>query len=606
MDEQGYAGPGTLAIGDDRYEVRVELRGVFEPIDGRFHWYGRIAAHDGLAAALGPARAAGTLTTPEGQADCEVSDPDPWQRYRVSGRSTPPFAVTTDLPPEEDEGTASGQAAAGDQGHVRVAIIGAGFGGLGAGIALLRSGRHDFVILERADSVGGTWRDNTYPGCACDVPSHLYSFSRAPNPAWSRSFSAQPEIRRYLEDVTDRYGLRRHIRFGADLSEARWDAGAARWRLSTSRGALSADVLVSAAGPLSAPALPDVSGLETFPGEVFHSARWNHDYDLAGQRVAVVGTGASAIQIVPAIQPVASQLTLFQRTPAWIMPRRDHRISGPEHWLYRHVPVTQRLARTALHVSREALVGAFTRRPARMRAAQRMALAHLNRSVPDPDLRRALTPDYVMGCKRILLSSDFYPALAQPNVRLVTSGLAKVEGSTLIAQDGTETEADVLILATGFHATDMPLAARIYGRDGVTLARAWGEDMRALRGTSVAGFPNLCLIIGPNTGLGHNSMIHIIEAQAGYLTDYLATLDRLDAAALDARAGAQQRWCADIERRMGRTVWATGGCVSWYLNAAGRNPTLWPGSIREFRRATRGVDLSEYDIQQILPARSSA
>ncbi|MGH3409097.1 MAG: DUF4873 domain-containing protein, partial [Streptosporangiaceae bacterium] len=337
MDEQGYAGPATLAIGDDRYEVLVELRGVFQPIDGRFHWYGRIAAHDGLAAALGPGKAAGTLTTPEGQAACEVSDPDPWQRYRVSGRSTPPFAVVTDLPPEEDEqdegdaqgqDTAAGQAAASDLGHVRVAIIGTGFGGLGAAIALLRSGRRDFVILERAGSVGGTWRDNTYPGCACDVPSHLYSFSFAPNPAWSRSFSPQPEIRRYLEDVTDRYGLRRHIRFGAEVTEARWDTRAARWRLSTSRGALSADVLVSAAGPLSAPALPDVSGLGTFPGEVFHSARWNHDYDLAGQRVAVVGTGASAIQIVPAIQPAVSQLTLFQRTPAWIMPR-PHPSRGP-------------------------------------------------------------------------------------------------------------------------------------------------------------------------------------------------------------------------------------------------------------------------------------
>jgi len=400
----------------------------------------------------------------------------------------------------------------------------------------------------------------------------------------------------YLENVTDRYGLRGHIRFGTEVNEARWDDGASRWRLRTSRGALSADVLVSAAGPLSAPALPDVSGLDTFPGEVFHSARWDHEHDLAGRRVAVVGTGASAIQIVPAIQPAVSGLTLFQRTPAWIMPRRDHRIGAGQHWLFRHFPATQRLARTALHVSREALVGAFTRRPARMRAGQRVALAHLTRSVPDPGLRAALTPDYVMGCKRILLSSDFYPALTRPNVRLVTSSLAKVEGSTLIAQDGSTTEADVLILATGFRAIDMPLASCIYGRDGATLAQAWGQDMRALRGTSVAGFPNLCLIIGPNTGLGHNSMIHIIEAQAAYLADYLATLDRLDAAALDARAGAQQRWCADIERRMGRTVWATGGCVSWYLNAAGRNPTLWPGSIREFRRATQRVDLSEYNI----------
>jgi cation diffusion facilitator CzcD-associated flavoprotein CzcO len=607
MDEQGYAGPATLQVGDECFEVRVELRGVFQPIDGRFHWYGRVAAHEGLAAALGPARAAATLTTPEGSTACEVSDPDPWQRYRVSGQSTPPFAVSVELPPEDDDEDLSGEGQGGEDraevSHTRVAIIGTGFGGLGAAIALLRSGRRDFVILERADSVGGTWRDNTYPGCACDVPSHLYSFSYAPNPGWSRSFSPQPEIRRYLDDVTDRYGLRRHIRFGTEVSEARWDATAARWRLRTSRGALTADVLVSAAGPLSAPALPDVSGLDTFPGQVFHSARWNHDYDLAGKRVAVVGTGASAIQIVPAIQPAVGALTLFQRTPAWIMPRRDHPIGGAEHWLFRHMPATQRLARTVLHVSREALVGAFTRRPARMRAGQRVALAHLARSVPDAGLRRALTPDYLMGCKRILLSSDFYPALTQPNVRLVTSGLAKVEGSTLIAQDGSTAEADVLILATGFHAIDMPLASAIYGRDGRTLAQFWGEDMRALRGTSVAGFPNLCLVIGPNTGLGHNSMIHIIEAQARYVADYLAALDRLGAAALDARAGAQQEWCAGIERRMGRTVWATGGCVSWYLNAAGRNPTLWPGSIREFRQATRRVDLSEYEI---LPARSSS
>ena len=614
MDEDGYTGPARLTLGSQQFEVQVEVRGVFQPIDGRYHWYGRIASHDGLSARLGPGKTPGTLTTPEGSAPCEVGDPDLWLRYRVSGSSTPPFAVATALPPEgdllpedggvtddgvTDDGPAVDSSAGGGAlggGHVRVAIIGTGFGGLGAAIALRRAGRTDFVILERAESVGGTWRDNTYPGCACDVPSHLYSYSFAPNPAWSRSFSPQPEIRRYLEDITERYGLRRHIRFGTELTQARWDDGAARWHLRTSRGQLTADVLISAAGPLSAPALPDVSGLETFPGEVFHSARWNHDYDLAGRRVAVIGTGASAIQIVPAIQPAVGQLTLFQRTPAWIMPRRDHRIGGPEHWLFRYLPLTQRAARTALHVSREMLVSAFVRRPGRMRVAQRAALGHLARSVPDPALRQALTPDYVIGCKRILLSSDFYPALTQPNTRLVTSGLAKVEGSTLIAQDGTTAEADVIILATGFHAVDMPVAACIYGRDGVTLARAWGDDMQALRGTTVAGFPNLCLVIGPNTGLGHNSMIHIIEAQAGYITDYLAALDRLGAAALDTRAGAQRRWCDAIERRMRRTVWATGGCVSWYLNAAGRNPTLWPGSIRQFRRATHRVDLSEYDI----------
>jgi cation diffusion facilitator CzcD-associated flavoprotein CzcO len=604
-DDDGYTGPATLTIGDARYDVSVELRGVFQPIDGRYHWYGRIARHPGLTAALGSARMAGVLRTPEGSAPGDLSDPDPWQRYRITGASTPPFATATavppeDAPPEDDaqpENTQPVTTSAGSlPGHVRVAIIGTGFGGLGAGARLRRAGLTDFVILERADTVGGTWRDNTYPGCACDVPSHLYSFSFAPNPAWSRSFSPQPEIRRYLDGIADRYSLRPQISFATEVTRACWDAGLRAWRLQTTRGDLTADVLISAAGPLSEPIRPDIAGLDTFPGEIFHSARWNHDYDLAGQRVAVVGTGASAIQIVPAIQPVTGHLTLFQRTPAWVMPRRDHRISAPERWLYRHLPVTQRIARLGLHVSREALVGAFVRRPERLRTAQRMALAHLAKSVPDPALRATLTPDYVMGCKRILLSSDYYPALARPGTELVASGLAKVDGRTLIAQDGTSTEADVIIFATGFHTTDMPLAASIYGTGGVTLAQAWGNDMRALRGTTVAGFPNLCLVIGPNTGLGHNSMVHIIEAQLDYVLDYLATLDRPGVAALDTRPDAQQRWCDDLERRMAPTVWATGGCVSWYLNDAGRNPTLWPGSVRQFRRATRRVDLGEYQV----------
>jgi cation diffusion facilitator CzcD-associated flavoprotein CzcO len=611
LDEDGYTGPAELTIGDSQFGVRVELRGVFQPIDGRYHWYGRIAEDAGLTAALGSARASGMLRTPEGSARCDLSDPDPWRRYRVTGASTPPFATATDVPSDAGDSGAgeagASQARTGEPrtsenpapalpGHVRVAIIGTGFGGLGMGIQLRRSGLTDFVILERAGSVGGTWRDNTYPGCACDVPSHLYSFSFAPNPAWSRSFSPQAEIWKYLDDVTERYAVRGHIRFGTEVRQARWDTDAGRWRLRTSRGDLTADVLVSAAGPLSEPSLPDIPGLESFPGEIFHSARWNHDYDLAGKRVAVVGTGASAIQIVPAIQPLAGRLTLFQRTPAWVMPRHDHRISGVERWLYRHIPVTQRIARTSLHLSREALVGAFVRRPGRLRVAQRIALGHLAKSVADPELRAALTPDYVMGCKRILLSGDYFPALTRPNTELVASGLAKVDGSTLTARDGTAIEADVLIFATGFHTTDVPVAHSIYGAGAVSLAQAWGDDMRALRGTTVPGFPNLCLVIGPNTGLGHNSMIHMIEAQADYIVDYLATLDRLGATALDARADAQQRWCAAIERRMASTVWATGGCVSWYLNAAGRNPTLWPGSIREFRRATRHVDPREYDV----------
>jgi cation diffusion facilitator CzcD-associated flavoprotein CzcO len=480
--------------------------------------------------------------------------------------------------------------------HVRVAIIGAGFGGLGAGIRLRQAGVTDFVILERAASVGGTWRDNTYPGCACDIPSHLYSFSFAPNPGWTHSFSRQPEIWDYLEEITDRYGLRGHLRLGAEVTEARWDPGPARWELRTTRGGLAADVIISAAGPLSEPRLPDTPGLAEFPGEVFHSARWDHGARLDGKRVAVVGTGASAIQVVPEIQPRAARLVLFQRTPAWVLPRRDRIITGQEKWIYRHFPPAQRLARLGNYLVREPAFAAFVARPGMLKAAQPIAARHLARSVADPALRAKLTPRYVMGCKRILLSSDFYPALTRPNVEVVAAGLARVDGRTVIAGDGTVRDVDVIILATGFRAVDVPIAGRITGAGGVTLAQAWGGDMRALRGTTVPGFPNLCLVIGPNTGLGHSSMIHIIESQLRYIVDYLATLDRTGAAALDARRGAQERWCAGIERRMASSVWATGGCVSWYLNAAGRNTTLWPGSTLGFRRATRHLDVSEYHL----------
>jgi cation diffusion facilitator CzcD-associated flavoprotein CzcO len=648
LDGDGYEGSAVLEVDGSRFDVQVRLRGHFQPIDGRYHWYGRVGAHDGLDELLGSAKANGVLVTPEGSAPCELSEPDPSRRYRVTGISTPPFrtgnagpgpagrggtAETAGLggtggPATAGLGGTGGPATAGLEaaglgaaglgtavpggatapagtaagpgaplpGHVRAAIVGAGLGGIGAGIRLRQAGVTDFVILERAAAVGGTWRDNTYPGCACDVPSHLYSFSFAPNPDWSHSFSRQPEIWRYTEDVTDQYGLRGHLAFGTDLIRADWDADSARWRLQTSRGDLTADVLVCAAGPLSEPSLPDVPGLADFAGPVFHSARWNHDYGLEGKRVAVVGTGASAIQIVPKIQPEVKRLVLFQRTPAWIVPRRDRRITAFEKRLYRQVPAAQRLARLGVYVSRESLVGGFTKRPAILKAAQRMALRHLARSIPDPELRAKLTPDYVMGCKRILISSDFYPALRRPNVQVVASGLGKVDGNTLTAKDGTSCEVDAIILATGFHAVDAPIAGRLFGADGASLAQAWNGDMRALRGTTIAGFPNMCMVIGPNTGLGHNSMIYMIESQLNYIVDYLATLDRTGAAALDTRPGAQQGWCDDVERRMASTVWTTGGCVSWYLNAAGRNPTLWPGSTLGFRRATRQLDPAEYEL----------
>ncbi|MFD9814549.1 flavin-containing monooxygenase [Streptomyces sp. NPDC059080] len=479
--------------------------------------------------------------------------------------------------------------------HVRVAVIGSGFGGLGAAVRLRREGITDFVVLERAGSVGGTWRDNSYPGCACDVPSHLYSFSFAPNPRWPRNFSGQPHIRAYLEHVADTFGIRPHLRFHAEVEHARWDRDALRWEIGTARGPLTADVLVAATGPLSGPKIPDIPGLATFPGKVFHSARWDHDYDLRGKRIAMIGTGASAIQIVPAIQPEAGRLSLFQRTPAWVLPRADRKITGLERWLHTKVPATRAARRGLLWGIRELQVSAFTKRPNALGLVETVGRAHLRRAVKDPALRAKLTPDYRIGCKRILLSNSYYPALTRPNVDVIAAGLREVSGSTLIGSDGSRTEADAIVFGTGFHVTDMPIAGRITGADGVTLAERWKSGMESLRGISTDGFPNFLTLIGPNTALGNSSMILMIESQLNYLADYLHQLDVLGGRiALDTRPEAVAAWSDRMQRRMARTVWTTGGCDSWYLDANGRNTTAWPGTTAEFRRETRQIDLAEY------------
>ncbi|MGW2472841.1 flavin-containing monooxygenase [Streptomyces sp. NPDC001665] len=482
--------------------------------------------------------------------------------------------------------------------HVRVAVIGSGFGGLGAAVRLRREGITDFVVLERAGSVGGTWRDNSYPGCACDVPSHLYSFSFAPNPEWPRTFSGQEHIRAYLEHVADTFGLRAHLRLNHEVKQMRWDNDELHWVIDSAGGTtIVADVVVSATGPLSDPKTPDIPGLADFPGKVFHSARWDHDADLTGKRVAMIGTGASAIQIVPAIQPKVGKLTLFQRTPPWVMPRMDRKISGLERKLHRALPATGTARRGLLWGIRELQVSAFTKHPDQLGLVERIAKSNMARAVKDPALRAKLTPSYRIGCKRILLSSTYYPALAQPNVDVVASGLAEVRGSTVVASDGTETEVDAIIFGTGFHVTDMPIAERVVGADGITLTESWKDGMQALRGASAAGFPNWMTIIGPNTGLGNSSMILMIESQLNYMADYLRQLNLLGGrAALDARPSAVNTWNRRVQERMKRTVWNTGGCNSWYLDANGRNTTVWPGTTSEFRRATRTVDLSEYQV----------
>jgi cation diffusion facilitator CzcD-associated flavoprotein CzcO len=477
--------------------------------------------------------------------------------------------------------------------HLRVAIVGAGFSGLGLAIQLKRHGINDFVVIERASDIGGTWRDNSYPGCACDVPSHLYSFAFAPNPDWSRAYSPQTEIQAYLRDCAVRFGIIPHIRFGEEVLDAEWNERAQRWVITTTRSQLTAQTLALGSGPLSEPAMPAIPGLNRFTGAIFHSARWDHDHDLAGEHVAVIGTGASAIQIVPRIQPIVERLTLFQRTPPWILPRRDHAIPERRRALYRSVPPTRWLQRASIYSRLEVGVLGFVYRPALLKRLESIALRHLRSRVRDSALRVKLMPSYAMGCKRILLSDDFYPALTRANVEVVSERIREVRATSVVAADGIERPLDTIILATGFHVADMPIAERVRGRIGLTLARAWRAEPRAYLGTTVTGFPNLFILIGPNTGLGHSSMVYMIESQLAYIVDALRVMDRRGLAAVEVRPEAQAEFVAEMRRRMRPTVWMT-GCASWYLDAGGRNTALWPGFTWEYRWRTRRFDPAAY------------
>ena len=479
--------------------------------------------------------------------------------------------------------------------HVRVAVVGSGFAGLATAIGLKREGRDDFVLLERAGALGGTWRDNSYPGCACDVPSHLYSFSFAPNPDWTRSFSPQPEIEAYLHRTAQEYGVLPHIRYGAELTGAQWDDTEQVWHLQTARGDLDAEVLVLGTGGLSDPAIPALPGLETFAGKTFHSATWAHDYDLRGKRVAVIGTGASAIQFVPAVQPQVAHLTLFQRTAPWVLPRRDRAISRKERTLYQRIPALQKLARTAIYWGRESWVLGFSFDQRIMGLAEKQALGFLAKQVEDPVLRAKLTPDFRLGCKRVLLSNTYFPALAQPNVDVVTEGITEVRQRGIVTADGSVHEVDAIVFGTGFRVTDPPVAERIVGRGGVSLRDHWAAGgMRALHGATTSGFPNLFYLVGPNTGLGHTSIVFVIETQVAYLLDALRQLDARGLATLEARPEAEAAYNSRVQRRLRKTVWNTGGCSSWYLDKSGRNTTLWPTFTFSFRRQLRRCDLTQY------------
>ena len=475
-----------------------------------------------------------------------------------------------------------------------VLIIGSGFAGLGMGIKLREAGMTDFTILERADDVGGTWRDNNYPGCACDVQSHLYSFSFEPNPNWTRQFARQPEIRSYLRHCAEKYALMPHIVFGADLLEARYDDARSLWTVTTRDGrTFSANILVSGMGGLSNPAYPRIKGLERFAGKSFHSAQWDHDYDLRGRRVAVIGTGASAIQFVPQIAKQASHLDLYQRTPPWIMPKPDREITAAERRLFKSLPLAQKLLRTLIYWQLESRVLGFVINPKLMSLVQKTAEAHIRRQIKDPELRRKVTPDYTIGCKRVLISNDYYPALAQDNVDVITSGIREVRAHSIVDDQGVERPVDAIVYGTGFTAQEPMRRGTIFGRGGLDLLDAWKDGPEAYLGTTVAGFPNFFMIVGPNTGLGHSSMVYMIESQVAYVLDTLRTMKARKLATVDVKPDAQARFNAGIQRKLSKSVW-TSGCKSWYVDANGKNNTLWPGFTFMFRRKTARFVAQDY------------
>jgi cation diffusion facilitator CzcD-associated flavoprotein CzcO len=473
-----------------------------------------------------------------------------------------------------------------------VAIIGSGFSGIGLAIRLKQDGVDDFVVLERNEGVGGTWWANTYPGCACDVPSHLYSFSFAPNPDWTRTYSRQPEIRDYLRRVVEEHGIAPHIRLNTEVLGARWNGH--RWEIETSTGPVTAKVLVSAAGPLVEPKLPDFPGLETFQGPAFHSARWDHSVSLKGKRVAAIGTGASAIQFVPTIAPEVEQLHVFQRTPPWVMPHSARPISRTERRLYRLVPALQRLVRGGIYTAREALVVGFVKRPRAMRLIERVSRRHMERSLP-PELIEKATPNYRLGCKRILPSNDWYPALARDNVELVTDPITGVTQRGVVTADGSEREVDAIVFGTGFHVVDMPVGQMVTGRDGQTLADVWNGSPRAHLGSTVPGFPNFFIMLGPNTGLGHSSMVYMLESQLAFVIGALREMRSRGADTVEVRDEVVEKYNAEIQARLDGTVWNT-GCQSWYLDAQGRNPTLWPDWTWRFRQVTAHFDPAQYEL----------
>jgi cation diffusion facilitator CzcD-associated flavoprotein CzcO len=478
-------------------------------------------------------------------------------------------------------------------------IIGSGFAGLCAAIKLKEAGENNFLILERNDNLGGTWYDNHYPGATCDVESHLYSYSFEPNPRWSMQFSPQEEILGYMEHCAKKYGLLPHLRLNSNITRAVFDDKNGTWNVETEAGEkYNTKVLISCAGGLSQPSFPDIKGIDTFKGKMFHSAKWDKSYDFSNKTVAVIGTGASAIQIVPAIAPAVKQLYLFQRTPPWIMPKPDKVISPLRKWLYTNLPFTQRLYRGRLYWQHELMALGFIKNPGILKFASKLALRYLKKSVPDETLRAKLTPNYVMGCKRVLISNDYYPALMRSNVEVITDSIQQVNESGILTNDGKQRNIDALIIATGFQAAENVMRFELKGRNGLDMNEAWRNGAEAYLGTAVSGFPNFFLVVGPNTGLGHSSMILMIEAQVNLVIESIRALKQKNARFIDLKRDALVEYNNDIQQKLSKTVWQNGGCVSWYQMKNGKNVTLWPGFTFTFMKRTKKWEEEKYEIVQ--------
>lgn len=477
-----------------------------------------------------------------------------------------------------------------------IVIIGAGFAGIGLALRLKHAGINDFLIVEKAAGVGGTWWVNRYPGCACDVQSHLYSLSFAPNPNWSRQFPSRSEIQHHLEKVVQEHRLSDHIRFDTEIAKANWNTHLQQWELQTTDNEkMEATILIGAMGGLAKPATPNIPGLGNFQGPIIHSQLWPEDLKLAGKKVAVIGTGASAVQFIPHIASSASELSVFQRTPNWILPKPDRPI--PAFWqrAYKAFPLLRYANRFALFVLLETRLPAFTKWPSLSYFHRRKALRHLAAQVTDPSLIKRLTPTYQMGCKRVLMSNDYYPTFNRPNVHLVTTAVEKITSNAIIDLEGKAHTADVLILGTGFEATAPIPANMITGRDGLDLAESWKDGPSAYKGTAVHGFPNFFMLLGPNTALGHNSVLLMIEGQIQYIKDCIATMRKKNWAEVEVTDKAQHRWNAFLDRTLNGAVWNQGGCQSWYLHPrSGRNTTLWPHTTIRFKQLTKRFDVGAY------------